>query len=467
MFTVDNKLIETLICSTCEKYLSVSPVKVYRDGTTKCGRCNTPDDRGIPILRDLLKDGLFPCIHHYAGCKIILTSDSIIKHELTCSFKNVKKMCIQCKKVMDTVFEYIQHFKNYHAQFILKQHCIRLSLNEDFSHYYLYLNKNGVFEISVSYIKQRRTINFLCLKLNLDTTCNVNYQFNLTNIGYVTKIQTCKYFKDINSITSEKINLSKIEQASKKVETLSCVLKLLVTPSRSKVSKRITLRNQSIQTEECLTEINQKTMFKLSEVQTDPMEEVLGVTLTGNFRNESPFRSKVSKRLTLRNQSIQTEIQTEQSLTEISQKTTFKLTEVQTDRMEEVLGVILTEKFTNEFPNLRLTPCGRALIDLNNPTGKRINLNCFKCKHFTGVNIFSCKNNLHVYCWDCKRYCQFCNTSEISWNEEASSKIEMLQFPCRWSCKQHFIGGKLRTHEEKCRSSVSRIRIDTTFRRIV
>ena len=88
MTALPEEALQKLICSSCKKYLSVFPIKVYHNRTVKCGRCcNAEQDDGGTVSRlyeQIAKQVEFPCVNRFEGCEEVLGPNEMKKHEETC-----------------------------------------------------------------------------------------------------------------------------------------------------------------------------------------------------------------------------------------------------------------------------------------------------------------------------------------------------------------------------------------------
>ncbi|KAG5894702.1 hypothetical protein JTB14_034750 [Gonioctena quinquepunctata] len=79
-FIIPDNILDTLTCNTCNKYLSVQPVKIYPNRRIKCGRCarSKKQGDGVISLFGLVADKcLFKCINRFDGCRELLTYSQV------------------------------------------------------------------------------------------------------------------------------------------------------------------------------------------------------------------------------------------------------------------------------------------------------------------------------------------------------------------------------------------------------
>lgn len=88
VFIIPDRILDDLICDVCNRYLSVKPVKIYRDKQVKCGRCSKKEDEGVTSLYHILaQNSLFKCINRFDGCNKLLAYLEVRTHEETCKGK--------------------------------------------------------------------------------------------------------------------------------------------------------------------------------------------------------------------------------------------------------------------------------------------------------------------------------------------------------------------------------------------
>ncbi|KAG5885576.1 hypothetical protein JTB14_003774 [Gonioctena quinquepunctata] len=164
MFQVPDELLDILVCDSCHKYLSVGPVKVYRDKATKCGRCSANEDGGvISQYGHIAEHGLFKCVNRFDGCRQLLTYTQVAEHESSC--KSKKYVCPICPGNTEVpTFLLVRHFREFHSDCYLKTPSFSLKLCEVNAKTYLYKEKDQLF-----FVKYRNTskdticLNIFCL----------------------------------------------------------------------------------------------------------------------------------------------------------------------------------------------------------------------------------------------------------------------------------------------------------------
>ncbi|KAG5891641.1 hypothetical protein JTB14_001811 [Gonioctena quinquepunctata] len=151
LFIIPDKILEELICSTCHKYLSVKPVKVYPNRTKKCGRCSKDDDdEGVVSLFDMIADqGLFKCINRYDGCRVLLANVEVPDHEENCKSKSYPcPVCLESKDVPSYLLT--EHFEREHKANLLSRSSFNIYLNgsNEVNRIFLYKQEDTLFIIS-------------------------------------------------------------------------------------------------------------------------------------------------------------------------------------------------------------------------------------------------------------------------------------------------------------------------------
>ncbi|KAG5885575.1 hypothetical protein JTB14_003773 [Gonioctena quinquepunctata] len=152
MFQVPEELLDIMVCDTCHKFLSVGPVKVYRNKATKCGRCSANEDGGvISQYGHIAEHGLFKCVNRFEGCRQLLTYTQVAEHESSC--KSKKYVCPICPGNTEVpTFLLVRHFREFHSDCYLKTPSFSLKLSEFDVKTCLYKEKDQLF-----FVKYRNT----------------------------------------------------------------------------------------------------------------------------------------------------------------------------------------------------------------------------------------------------------------------------------------------------------------------
>lgn len=132
---VPDDSLENLLCSKCEKYLSVLPVTIYGNDETRCGRCDVQKNENesenvngetdgmmdetenkeengrkvVEVYNKLAEKMLFKCVNRYEGCDKLLLPSQVKEHEEQCRSKQYK--CPICNETPLQSYQMIHHFK--------------------------------------------------------------------------------------------------------------------------------------------------------------------------------------------------------------------------------------------------------------------------------------------------------------------------------------------------------------------
>lgn len=144
---IPDEVLEVLVCSLCQKYLSVQPIKVYPGGIIVCGRCSKTEDEGYySLCNKIIEKSFFPCVNRYEGCRKALQFNEVSEHEKYC--EKTENDCPICSRSMSlTVYELVLHFKLLHRDCFLSKPEFTFNSAKSC---YLYCNKLNVFLISVT-----------------------------------------------------------------------------------------------------------------------------------------------------------------------------------------------------------------------------------------------------------------------------------------------------------------------------
>lgn len=199
------KQLDKLVCSVCDKYLSVLPIKVYKCSAIKCGRCSLPEDDGVvSTYTEVAKNFLFRCVNHYVGCRQLLSFTEVVTHEEKCLADQF--MCPQCNQTIESAYELIQHYKKVHLKYLLiNNNSFNLVLmDENYEQIYVYVVEDFIFFIYMSFVSELNMIRLSVVSLK-DYRGNVFYKFKIKSINYgdteETKNELCETletFKDSN-----------------------------------------------------------------------------------------------------------------------------------------------------------------------------------------------------------------------------------------------------------------------------
>ncbi|CAG9821279.1 unnamed protein product [Phaedon cochleariae] len=163
-FLIPDKILDTLICDICSKYLSIQPVKAYTNRRIICGRCvkNQNQADGVISLFCLIADEcLFKCINRFDGCREVLLHSQVKDHERKCISKLYKcPICPEPDELPSLLLE--QHFRKKHEQYVLKYPVFFPNLNamSESSEIFLYSLEDSLFFVSVIYSHSENNIRF-------------------------------------------------------------------------------------------------------------------------------------------------------------------------------------------------------------------------------------------------------------------------------------------------------------------
>ncbi|XP_028131663.1 uncharacterized protein LOC114327293 [Diabrotica virgifera virgifera] len=185
-FIIPDKILETLICTCCHKYLSVKPITVYPNRDVECGRCAVTNKQkqrvGVESLYGkIIEKCLFKCINRFDGCRELLTYSQVLDHEKVCLEKI--HQCPICYKEM-TSFLMVRHLHSNHKDAILR--CPGFVFN--LKHYlkrpstYIYQDEDNLFFLYISYSKSENTIKLELVYMGRDKLAsNIYHQFTVTD----------------------------------------------------------------------------------------------------------------------------------------------------------------------------------------------------------------------------------------------------------------------------------------------
>uniref|UniRef100_A0A6P7GP19 Uncharacterized protein LOC114340409 n=1 Tax=Diabrotica virgifera virgifera TaxID=50390 RepID=A0A6P7GP19_DIAVI len=140
-FIVPDKVLESLICTFCHKYLSVKPTTVYPNRDVECGRCVMADKQEKQraavesLYGKIAEKCVFKCINRFDGCRELLTYSQVLDHEKVC-LENIHK-CPICYEEM-TSFMMLRHFHSNHKDAILDSSAFPFNLKH-------YLETTGIY----------------------------------------------------------------------------------------------------------------------------------------------------------------------------------------------------------------------------------------------------------------------------------------------------------------------------------
>ncbi|CAH1102897.1 unnamed protein product [Psylliodes chrysocephalus] len=140
-------VLESCVCNFCDKFLSVQPVKIYKNHTIKCGRCSKKDDNGTKSIYNIIAaNGIFKCINRFEGCRKMLRHYEVLEHEKQCLGNTI--CCPLCPGLCGLrIFWMIFHFKKCHIDKYLKKPCFTIN-RDKINNTYLFRKDDNLFFIS-------------------------------------------------------------------------------------------------------------------------------------------------------------------------------------------------------------------------------------------------------------------------------------------------------------------------------
>ncbi|KAG5873940.1 hypothetical protein JTB14_032168 [Gonioctena quinquepunctata] len=203
MFQVPDELLDAMVCDSCHKFLSVGPVKVYLDKTTKCGRCSRHGDGGTISQYGLIAEqGLFKCVNRFDGCRQLVSYAEAADHESRCNSR--RYMCPICPVTTEVPsFLLIKHFKSIHSDYFLDSPSFKVDVTVACTKTFLYRVRDNVFFIECK-ITSVDVIGLNIIFLggregaqNMKQRFTVHYVEDTTSIETATK--TCDFFGSENT----------------------------------------------------------------------------------------------------------------------------------------------------------------------------------------------------------------------------------------------------------------------------
>ncbi|KAG5883398.1 hypothetical protein JTB14_031287 [Gonioctena quinquepunctata] len=147
MLILPDQILDTMNCDFCHKILSIAPVKVFRNGERKCGRCSEVDDNGVVSQYGLIADHcLFKCVNRFDGCRELLTFSDVAEHESKCKSKTI--VCPLCPEIEEVpTFMLIKHIEDNHQGCFLATPSFKVDVTGTQTKMFLYRAKDNLFFI--------------------------------------------------------------------------------------------------------------------------------------------------------------------------------------------------------------------------------------------------------------------------------------------------------------------------------
>ncbi|XP_050517891.1 uncharacterized protein LOC126892404 isoform X2 [Diabrotica virgifera virgifera] len=187
-FILPDNILETLLCSFCHKYLSVTPTKVYPNRLIQCGRCVDDKEHSIHNFEavesqygKIAQNILFKCVNRFDGCRELLTYSQVPEHEQVCLEKIHK--CPICDEEMAS-FLILRHFHSKHKDAILDCPALVFSLNDhlEMPSVYVYQEEDNLFFLYISYIRSENIIKLDLVDIGSSKLAkNIYHQFTVSS----------------------------------------------------------------------------------------------------------------------------------------------------------------------------------------------------------------------------------------------------------------------------------------------
>ncbi|KAG5873909.1 hypothetical protein JTB14_013467 [Gonioctena quinquepunctata] len=274
---IPDNIIENLICTSCNKVLSVDPVKVYPNGDMRCGRCSKKGDGGVLSLFNQLFDQFhFKCINKFDGCLERLTHSQISKHEENCESK------IYCCPICSTdffTFLIVNHFKKKHPEAYIEVPEFIVNIEEsDVEKTCLYRHEGLLFLIFFKYEVMKKNIYVNTLLLGeSDLAQNITQKLLIKDVAFAvqTTNKPCDVYgsgeKDGFSIElgdSEFNGFQNTVKVQLKID-LPCASEEKKSASRHKVSDLLSDVTVSQKMQSCIHKYHKTTKWKTSFTEKD------------------------------------------------------------------------------------------------------------------------------------------------------------------------------------------------------
>nr|XP_023017686.1 uncharacterized protein LOC111506725 [Leptinotarsa decemlineata] len=204
-YIIPDEVLDTLKCKVCHKILSVKPVKVYRNGLIKCGRCVSEDDCGVVSMFHWIGDrSLFKCVNRFDGCRDLLVPSQVIHHENHCiELKHICPICPSTENIPTSTF--MDHFEKEHPSAVLKTPSININMDESSpsQKILLYRMRDNLFFV---YININESENLFMSVIHIgrySTEAEMSQIFKIhcfdSNVTIETKKKICNWSKSTNA----------------------------------------------------------------------------------------------------------------------------------------------------------------------------------------------------------------------------------------------------------------------------
>uniref|UniRef100_A0A1Y1MF07 SIAH-type domain-containing protein n=1 Tax=Photinus pyralis TaxID=7054 RepID=A0A1Y1MF07_PHOPY len=167
VYDLPSDVVNTLLCSVCDGYLSCGPV-TEDNGKLICGRCYKKDTVAVlqVAYEKAMSNFIFPCRFDKQGCKERLLFNSIIEHERKCRYRTLDCPSLLCVSSL-LALELQTHFEEYHRELINNDGQFRINLNENARCNLLMVHDD--ITVIIKYLYDSSTI---CLQIEIAYTSN-------------------------------------------------------------------------------------------------------------------------------------------------------------------------------------------------------------------------------------------------------------------------------------------------------
>ncbi|KAK5641466.1 hypothetical protein RI129_010013 [Pyrocoelia pectoralis] len=133
-YDLPQDIVNTLLCSICDGYLSCGPV-MEANGDLICGRCDTNSTDAVlqVAYEKVMSNFIFPCRFDKQGCEERLLFDSSMEHEKQCKYRILD--CPALLKIPCTwklsACELTAHFEEHHRELISSDGQFSINLSQE------------------------------------------------------------------------------------------------------------------------------------------------------------------------------------------------------------------------------------------------------------------------------------------------------------------------------------------------
>ncbi|KAK5641467.1 hypothetical protein RI129_010014 [Pyrocoelia pectoralis] len=133
-YDLSQDIVNTLLCSICDGYLSCSPVMEV-NGDLICGRCDTNSTNAVlqVAYEKAMSNFVFPCRFDKHGCEERLLFNSSMEHEKQCKYRILEcpaLLKIPCTSKLSAC-ELTAHFEEHHRDLISCDGQFSINLDQE------------------------------------------------------------------------------------------------------------------------------------------------------------------------------------------------------------------------------------------------------------------------------------------------------------------------------------------------